>query len=224
MRVHAVCLFAVLVLMCTIPRLGGHESYATPGAATSGGSGQVEALILLCGPYGANYNLVRDVMELYGWNITTTGVDSTVGACYYGGPITVDARVSEITDVSPYDCLVIMPSRATVSGGSHIGLLGSTEALDLVSLAAGEGLLVVAFCGGTRVLAAADVIDGVSVTGNPDYQAEYVAAGGIWAGADVPPVLDGNILTTRRGQYYSHRICEIMRTALDSIRAAGPSR
>jgi putative intracellular protease/amidase len=117
-----------------------------------------------------------------------------------------------------------MPSKATVSGGSHSQLLGSTEALDLVSLAAGEGLLVVAFCGGTRVLAAADVIDGVSVTGNPDYQAEYVAAGGIWAGADVPPVLDGNILTTRRGQYYSYQICEIMRTALDSIRAAGPSR
>jgi putative intracellular protease/amidase len=190
----------------------------------SGGNGEIEILVLLCAPYGANYNLVRDVMELYGWNVTTTAVNPTVGTCYYGGAITVDTLVSEITDVSHYDCLVIMPSRNAVSGGSHSQLLGSPEALDLVSQATQEGLLVASFCGGTRVLAAADVIDGVMVTGTPDYLSEYTAAGGIWAGAEVPPVLDGNILTTRRGQYYSHRVCEIMRTAVDSIRAAGPSR
>jgi putative intracellular protease/amidase len=151
-------------------------------------------------------------------------VNPTVGTCFYGGPLTVDTLVGDITDVSPYDCLFIMPSRDAVSGGSHIQLLESPEALDLVGQAADGGLLVVSFCGGTRVLAAADVIDGVTVTGAPAYVSEYTAAGGIWAGDEVPPVLDGNILTTRRGQYYSHRVCEIMRTALDSIRAAGPSR
>ena len=105
--------------------------------------------------------------------------------------------------------------KATIPTGSS---LASPEALALVSQAVEDSLLVVAFCGGTRVLAAAQAIGGVRVTGHPDFLQEYLDAGAIWAGDTVPPVLDGNILTSRRGQYYSQQICEVMRTAVDSLR------
>jgi hypothetical protein len=39
-------------------------------------------------------------------------------------------------------------------------------------------------------------------------------------GEAVPPVLDGNILTSSKGHYYSHQICEAMRSAVDSLRVA----
>jgi putative intracellular protease/amidase len=175
---------------------------------------------MVCSNYGANYNLIRDVMELYGWDITTVGVTSTVSSCYYGGPITVDTLVTEITDVSQYDLLAIMTSRVIQPGGSHSQLLNSPEALDLVAQAAAESLLVVALCGGTRVLAAADVINGVTVTGTDDYLQEYLDAGAIWAGETGLPVLDGNFLTCTRNQINSRRLCEIVRTYMAEKRAS----
>jgi putative intracellular protease/amidase len=179
---------------------------------SSGDPGEVKILIMVCNSYGANYNLIRDVMELNGWDITTVGVTPTVPACFYGGPITVDTLVTEIADVSHYDVLLIATSRVIQTGGSHSQLLASPEALDLVAQAASESLLVVAQCGGTRVLAAAGVINGVTVTGKDEYLQEYLDAGAIWAGEVGTPVLDGNIMTSLRNQINSRRICELIRT------------
>jgi putative intracellular protease/amidase len=186
---------------------------------SSGDPGEVKILIMVCNSYGANYNLIRDVMELNGWDITTVGVTPTVPACFYGGPITVDTLVTEIADVSHYDVLLIATSRVIQTGGSHSQLLASPEALDLVAQAASESLLVVAQCGGTRVLAAAGVINGVTVTGKDEYLQEYLDAGAIWAGEVGTPVLDGNIMTSLRNQINSRRICELIRTYMAEKRA-----
>ena len=186
-----------------------------PAQAAQAGSGEVKALLLVANAYGGNYNLLRDVMDLFGWQTTVVGVTPTVTQCFYGGPMTVDVLVADVTDVSPYDCLVIMPAN---KANSHSQLLASPEALALVQQAVADSLLVAAFCGGTRVLAAAGVVSGVEVTGAPEFLQEYLDAGAIWAGDSVPPVLDGNILTSRRNQYYSYQVCELMRTAVDSLR------
>ena len=198
--------------------VGGFER-ADSARATR--SGQVEAILLVTNSYGANYNLIRDVMEKYGWSLTTVGVTDTVTSCYYGGPIAVDLTVSEVSDVSEYDVLAIMPATGW-SGHSHDQLLESPEAIALVAEAVQEGLLVAAFCGGTRVLAAADVINGVHVTGHDheNYLPEYAAAGAIFVGNPVPPVQDGNILTCVRNQTNSALVCEVMRTTIDSLRTA----
>ena len=200
-----------------------HPSSFRPAPAAAetanGDPGEVRALLMVCNGYGANYNLIRDVMELYGWDITTVGVTPTVTACFYGGPITVDTLVTEIADVSQFDFLAIMTSRLGQTGGSHAQLLASPEALNLVGEAAAESLLIVALCGGTRVLAAADVIDSVRVTGKEDYLQEYLDAGAIWAGDTGIPVLDGNFLTSTRNQINSRRICEIIRTYMAEKRA-----
>jgi putative intracellular protease/amidase len=204
--------------------LAGTMGLAPPGVPYAGATGsrtegEVNVLLLVCHQYGANTNLLRDQMELLGWNVTVIGLSPVVSVCYWGGPMTVDKLISEITDITRYDILAIMPARAT-TGTSHSQLLNSPEALQFVAQAVDAGLLVCAFCGGTRVLAAADVLQGIHVTGHPDYLQEYLDAGAIWMGQPVPPVLDGNILTSVRGQYYCHQVVDVMASAVDSIRTA----
>ncbi len=80
---------------------------------------------------------------------------------------------------------------------------------------------LVAFCGGVRVLAAADVIAGRLVTGHDLYVDEYEAAGATWVGDDVPPVVDGTIITTVRGQYHSVQICEVIAEVIESRMQGG---
>ena len=214
--------FALLVVMVSgFSGIGSDEPLARAvvmPATAELRTGEPRILMLMCNNYGANYNWIRDVMEIYGWDVTTAGVTPTVTVCFIGGPLTVDTLVSEITDVSQFDCLAVMPASGAVAPGPHGQLLLSPEALALVHQAAADSLLVVGFCTGVRVLAAADVINGKMVTGNPAYQSEYIAAGAIWAGQPVPPVLDGNILTSTRNQTNAQRVCEIMRTAIDSLR------
>jgi putative intracellular protease/amidase len=191
---------------------------ALVSAATEAGTGEVKVLVLMSDLHGAYFSYVRDQMELYGWDMTFVGLEPTVSVCAWGQPHNVDTLLSQITDVSPYDVLLIAQSQC-YTGRAHIDLLDSPEALNFVRQAVEDSLLVVAICGGTRVLAAADVIEGVQVTGYPTFVQEYTAAGGIWLGDNVPPVLDGNILTSAKGHYYSHQICETMRAAVDSLRA-----
>jgi len=210
-----ILLVAVLALTQT-----GSPGAAPAIAASNGGTGAVRVLIMVGNSYGANYNLIRDVMELYGWDLTTVGVTPTVTPCFYGGPITVDTLVTEVADISEFDVLLITTSRVLQAGGSHSQLLSSPEALDLVADAAAESLLVVAQCGGTRVLAAAGVINGVTVTGKGEYLQEYLDAGAVWAGEVDTPVLDGHFLTSLRNQINSRRLCEVIRTYMAEKRAA----
>lgn len=214
---------AILCLHLAVVLTGGAAALnAAAAAGDDPEAGEVEALLLLCSAYGGNYNLMRDVMERYGWNVTTTALTPTVSTCYWGGAVHVDVLLTDITDLSQYDILAIMPARA-YTGTSHAQLLASPDALAFVTQAVNEGLLVSAFCGGTRVLAAADVINGVIVTGHPLYEQEYLDAGAIVVGMDpaVPPVVDGNIVTCRRGQYYAIQVCDVMQELLDQRQAAG---
>jgi putative intracellular protease/amidase len=203
--IHLLFAYLVLTLAILLPR---------PDAGAP-----VKVLLLVSNLHGSYFSYVLDQMETYGWDVTVVGVTPTVTPCEWGQTFAVDTLVTEITDVSPYDCLLISQS-AAYAGQANQQLLESLEALDLVRHAVQDSLLVAAICGGTRVLAAADVIEGKRVTGYVAYSQEYVNAGGIWLGADVPPVLDGNILTSAKGHYYSHQICEAMRAAIDSLRTA----
>lgn len=220
MRLSLSLLVILIVAALALTQAGTVRLAPAPAQAAEGDPGAVRVLILVCNSYGANYNLIRDVMELYGWDLTTVGATPTVTPCFYGGPITVDTLVTEITDVSQFDILLITTSRVLQAGGSHSQLLASQEALDLVAAAAAESLLVVAQCGGPRVLAAAGVINGVNVTGKDEYLQEYLDAGAVWAGELDTPLLDGNILTSLRNQINSRRLCEVMRTYMAEKRAA----
>lgn len=208
--VLAVCLAIALII--SLPRL---ES------APRSGPGEIRILMLFGDNVGGFHYFVSDVWEHCGWRLTSAGMQSTLSPCNVGVPFNVDTLVTEISDLSGYDCLAIMQSFSWE--GSHNDILASPEALALVQQAVAESLLVVASCGGVRVLAAADVIDGVTVTGFPAYYNEYINAGAVWAGPSVPPVLDGNILTCNTGRYYCHQIAEVMREYFADKLAAGPA-
>lgn len=180
-------------------------------------------LFLMTQQYGANCHLALDIMTRRGWDVTIVGVSEVVVPCSaYGGPlgcrpIRVDALVTEITDVAAYDCLAIPPAKAW-SGNSHYELLNNPDALALVQDAAAEGLVLAAWCGGTRVLAAADVIEGVRVTGHPLYQQEYEEAGAIYVPGNIPPVESGQFVTIVAGQSYAPEAMEAIAAAIESAR------
>lgn len=207
----AVCF--VLLLLVSLPRL---ES------APRSGPGEIRILLMMGDRVGGYHYFTRDVWEQYGWSLTSAGLQPELDPCTLGVPFDVDTLITGITDLSGYDCLAIMQTVAW-PGDSHADILASPEALALVQQAVSEGLLVVASCGAVRVLAAADVIDGLDVTGYATYSQEYIDAGANYLGDSVPPVLDGNILTSAHGRYWCHEIAETMRQYFAGQFAAGPN-
>jgi putative intracellular protease/amidase len=173
----------------------------------------VRGLVLLAHNFGANSYIMRDKLEEFGWELTLTGLTETVQPCpsyavpMGAQPLTVDVLIQDIQDLDDYDCLIIA-SASVFAGNPFSDILASQEALDLVRSAVQESLAVAAWCAGVRVLAAADVIDGRNVTGHPNYQAEYEAAGATYLGSGIPPVTDGTIVTGTRGQYYNIQNCD----------------
>lgn len=182
---------------------------------------EVNILLILPHRYGANYNFNRDHFEKFGWTITTTGVTEVVEPCYADLPsITVDVLIADIEAVSEYDAVAIMPCTWRYQPDPYGDLIGSEETLNLISTAVDSGLAVWATCVGPRVLAAADVLDGVVMQGRPgendEYLQEYLDAGAIYQGTGLPPVIDGNIITTTRGQYYQRENCEAIATVIEN--------
>jgi len=192
----------------------------------SGESRGVHALLLVSKNYGLNYFLMRDVFDQFGWKVTHTGVLESITACppiheQLGvHPIIPDVSLSTIDNLDEYDCLIIPPGSGNYNPvpDAFGDLLESTEALSLIKRAVQEGLAVFTICSGSRVLAAADVLRGKKMVGSPRFVDEYEAAGAIYLGNernDTPPVIDGNIVTGARGQYYSVANCQAIATVIE---------
>lgn len=64
---------------------------------------------------------------------------------------------------------------------------------------------------------AAGILDGVTITGNNSYSAEYSAAGADFLGAGIPPVVVGNIVTSTRSNYYRTLIYETIAKAMPPV-------
>ena len=177
----------------------------------------IKALVVFPNQFGANSFLILEKLDEFGWDVTTTGVNSVIQPCYWGDPVTVDVTISEVTNITNYDCLILCPMRWWQNPPNAYGdILNSPEAMDLFIAANDAGLIIYATCAGVRVLAAADIISGVNITGNTNYQNEYIAAGANFIGANIPPVIDGNIVTSTRGQYYWNQNPEAIKTAFEN--------
>ncbi len=180
----------------------------------------VSILLLMYNNYGANYNIqdesdnIREQFESYGWTITTAALSSEITPCAYGysignTPINVDTLVSEISDISDYDCLCIMP------GSNHNEILADQGALDLIQMALDQNLVVAAWCRTVRILASIDAINGLEVVGHADYAAEYTAAGATYLGDNHPPVIQGNIVTSVRSRFYRTEMCQAIKQVIE---------
>ena len=190
-----------------------------------------KVLVLLPNKYGANFFLNKSNFEKYGWEITIAGTTRTVSPCNTYAlqlgcqPITVDTLVNEIESVESWDCVAVMSGSfwSNYPNSNPCGdLLASSAALNIVSEAAESGLIVIGFCTGVRVLAAANVLNGLRVTGNPNYIGEYTNAGAIWMGQKRPPVIQGNIITSTAGDFYNiHNCAAIIRAEALLSKKAG---
>lgn len=193
------------------------------------GAQDVNMLVIVPEYYGANTNFYLDDFERFGWTVTLAGTAESMRPCpVYGGPhgclpITVDVLITDVDDLTSYDCLAIMPGSLNVSS-PYRDLVISDEALGFVHRAVDEGLVVFASCGGVRVLAAADVLEGVEVTGHSRYQGSYALAGAIYLGSGIPAVIDGNIVTATRGMYFHEANSEAVAIALERRRQTGGGR
>lgn len=181
-------------------------------------SADVKVLFILSNNCGPNTYYTMDDMEKYGWQITKTAMTLTVSPCpLLGGlpTITVDKLLTDITNIAEYDAIALMPA-SWRAGNAYADILASSYAKNLFKAANDSGLVIWTLCGGTRVLAAANIINGKKVLGASVYLSEYLNAGAIYMGDDHLPVIDGNIVTCMRDQFYHFKNAEAMTTALEN--------
>ncbi|MCF7913112.1 MAG: DJ-1/PfpI family protein [Candidatus Cloacimonetes bacterium] len=182
----------------------------------------VQALFIIPDNYGANYYCYLETCSKMGWQITTAAVSEVVTPCpnYAGllgcGNVTVDALISEINDPGEYDCIMLMSS-TSVSGNPCYDLLNDVDTLVLLGLADAEDVVIWAGCSAIRVLASAGLVNGVNVQCPTSYNGELTAAGANIVGSKIPPVIDGNIVTTMRGQYYTSQNIFAILTAMSAL-------
>ncbi len=121
----------------------------------------------------------------------------------------VDVVLDNVTDLYTYDCVSILP------GQSHENLLNNVQFHSMIQNLVAKGTIVTAWCRAVRILARADVIDGRDVTGYDEYQTEYENAGATFF-YRVPPIVDGNVITSVRSLYYQMQTCELIRTTVEN--------
>ena len=161
----------------------------------------VNVLVILPANYGANYYLNLNRFEEFGWNVATTGLNSYVNPCpAFAGPlgcpyVFVDTLLSELENFNDFDGIVIMAASYWADYNPCSDLIQDPHTLNLITSAVDSGKVIGAWCSGVRVLAAANVLNGVDVTGSWRFSQEYTNAGANWVGANHYPVIDNNIMT-----------------------------
>ncbi|MFX0181812.1 MAG: DJ-1/PfpI family protein [Candidatus Hodarchaeota archaeon] len=173
----------------------------------------INLLLVADHAHGENYPTIRETFESYStnfytWNITTTGLYEKIHYCSFQPlfDLTPDILLQNITDITKFDCLSILPGRY------HEGLRSNATALKLIRDAVSKGLIVTAWCRAVGVLAKADIIWGKNITGHAKFESEYLAAGAIYT-PDSPPIRDGNIITSGRAWDYLNETCELIASA-----------
>ena len=73
---------------------------------------RVNLLVILPDKYGTCFHKEKNIFDLYGWNVTITGLTEYVNPCdgskSYGSPVyPVDYLLSEIDDISNFDGIYI---------------------------------------------------------------------------------------------------------------------
>lgn len=157
--------------------------------------------------YGANYFPNRDLFEENGWIPTLAGLAGEIQPCaflarYGVGPLRPAIKTDRAGAAYPFRAVALVPASSQGSGAPFADLIASPPALEALRSAAGAGIPLLSICSGVRVLAAAGLVRGRRVVGEPKFQAEVEAAGGVFFGQDHPPVVDGPLVTGARDLYY----------------------
>jgi len=187
-----------------------------------------EILFLIPHGWGVNYYLLKDVVDQYGWIVTHAGLTDTVDVCVaFAAPrgahsMAMDRLISEIYDISQFDAVVIITSTQFTNEDPFGPFLADSSTVALIKKASEAGIPILASCAGVRLLASANLLEGRKVVGSPKYQAEYEEAGAEFMGNDRGPVIDGNIMTSVRGQYNNVANGQALATGMEVHDGRGP--
>jgi putative intracellular protease/amidase len=154
-----------------------------------------KVIILAANGVGDTYFPAKRYFGFWGWKVTTAGLTPSVTSCLNTNPrpVPVDIVISEVTEniLAEYDCVFIP------SGGHWSALLNDPTTLNLILDAYNMGLIISSLCVGIRVLAAADIVDGIRIAYDVNSATQVTAAGGITVDARV--VTDQRIVTGTTG-------------------------
>ncbi|MFX0091593.1 MAG: DJ-1/PfpI family protein [Candidatus Hodarchaeota archaeon] len=152
----------------------------------------IKILALIDTGFGYNYYVVKDQFESWGSNFTTAAPTRTVASCPNRPqrPTTADILFSELNRgvLSEFHCIFV-PSGSYWSSFSN-----NQAALNLITMAYEEGLIVSSMCVGPAVLARAGVMDGVKATGHSNIHTVIQSSGAILV-RDVNVVCDSRVIT-----------------------------
>jgi protease I len=130
-----------------------------------------------------------DFLRKEGAKVVTVGRDACDVKGLHGTTIAVEKSFEDVS-AEDFDALVIP------GGKSPAHLRKYVPAVEFVRRFAATGRPVAAICHGGQMLAAAGLVDGVTMTGYPGIKEEMEEAGARFVDREV--VIDGNFITSRR--------------------------
>lgn len=204
-----------IVLVCSI------VSILTSAQATPDLSQGVQVLAMLADPYGANTYLLKDQFERMGWEITFTGIQSSVAACSsLCSRFVVDQTIDQIATAVDYDVLVVMPTPGTFNPKPNpVGdLRESDRAIALVEEAFSEGLTLYTGCSGIVLFGDAGCLDGASVISHATRMSDCRAYGAqcTMGSSGTAPMVDGQLVTATNQRVWPLEIAAAIARSLDS--------
>jgi len=202
----------------------GFFAYAGLGMAPPGEARApttVKALLLVDDLYGASLNIddnqnnILENFNEYGWDISIACCTPEVNPCPWASMqgcdiLQPDLLTYQLDDALEWDVIVIVP------GGTHQHLLECPFVMSILTQARSNGIPIAAWCRGVRVLAAADVINGVEITGHADYTDEYLAAGADYLGNSSSPTEDQSIITCVNCSDDRQEMCDLIRDVVET--------
>jgi len=210
-------LFAFIAVICFMAYTG----YGMSPPKDPPGRNAVKALLLVDDLYGGSLNIednqnnILENFEAYGWEVSIACCSPEVNPCPWAmmqgcEVLFPDIMTYQLDDALEWDVIVVVP------GGSHGSLMSCPFVLSVLSQAKASGIPIAAWCRGVRLLAEADIINGVEITGHADYEDEYLAAGAVYLGNFEPPTEDNGILTCVNATEYRQEMCELIRDAVEN--------
>jgi putative intracellular protease/amidase len=189
----------------------------------------VKALLLMDELYGASVNIednqnnILENFASYGWEVTIACCSQEVNPCPWAGlqgceVLQPDMMTYRLDNALEWDVIVVAP------GGSHLQLMNCPFVLNVLEQAKKNNIPIAAWCRGVRLLAEADVINGVSITGHADYEDEYLAAGADYLGNWEPPTADQNVVTCVNATEYRQEMCELIKEVVESTTSVSENR
>ena len=195
----------------------------------------INVLIIAGDKYGSSFVVsdenipsIKQQFEDFEWNIAISGISDTIRPCPWGEstfniePLFVLIKINEINSITDFDAVVILPGR------DFSRLITDDTTLNLLKEANNKGMVIAAWCRAVRLLAAADIIRGRNIIGHFDYFEDYKAAGATyveysfkWEDGNkifknvMPPIRDGNIITTVRSLYNRNEMCQLIKETVE---------